>query len=73
VVRGPELVARGVAAFEGAEDELRREALAAVEELSPIARADVGEVQEAVRVAIRRWFRRTTGKRPTVLPVVLEL
>jgi ribonuclease J len=73
VVRAPELFARGVAGFEGAEDELRREALAAVEELSPAARESVGEVQEAVRVALRRWFRRTTGKRPTVLPVVLEL
>jgi ribonuclease J len=73
VVRAPDLFARGVAGFEGAEDELRREALAAVEELSPAAREDVGEVQEAVRVALRRWFRRATGKRPTVLPVVLEL
>ncbi len=37
------------------------------------ARADVAEVQETLRVAIRRWFRREVGKRPTVLPVVLEL
>ncbi len=73
VVRGPELFARGVAGFEGAEDELRGEALRALEELSPQARGDVEEVQEAVRLAIRRFFRRTTGKKPTVLPVVLEL
>jgi ribonuclease J len=73
VVRGPELFARGVAAFEGSEEELRGEVLRALEELSPQARADVEEVQEAIRVAIRRFFRRTTGKRPTVLPVVLEL
>ena len=73
VVRGPELFARGVAGFEGAEDELRGEALRALEELSPQARGDVEEVQEAVRIAIRRFFRRTTGKKPTVLPVVLEL
>ncbi len=73
VVRGPELFARGVAGFEGAEEELRGEALRALEELSPQARGDVEEVQEAVRLAIRRFFRRTTGKKPTVLPVVLEL
>jgi ribonuclease J len=73
VVRGPELFARGVAGFEGAEQELGREVVAALEELSPQARADVQEVQEAVRFAVRRFFRRTTGKRPTVLPVVLEL
>jgi ribonuclease J len=73
LVRGPELFARGVAGFEGSEDGIRGEALRALEELSPQARADVGEVQETVRAAIRRWFRREVGKRPTVLPVVLEL
>jgi ribonuclease J len=73
VVRGPELFARGVAGFEGAEEEIRGEALRALEELSGPARADVAEVQEALRAALRRWFRRATGKKPTVLPVVLEL
>jgi ribonuclease J len=73
VVRGPELFARGVAGFEGFEEEIRGEALRAIEELSGPARADVAEVQEALRAALRRWFRRAVGKRPTVLPVVLEL
>jgi ribonuclease J len=73
VVRGPDLFARGVAGFEGAEDAIRGEALRALEELSVPARMDVAEVQETLRVAIRRWFRREVGKRPTVLPVVLEL
>ncbi len=73
VVRGPELFARGVAGFEGAEEQIRAEALRAIEELSGPARSDVAEVQEAVRSAVRRWFRREVGKRPTVLPVVLEL
>ncbi|HTN51403.1 MAG TPA: ribonuclease J [Anaeromyxobacter sp.] len=73
VVRGPELFARGVAGFEGNEEELRGEALRALEELSPQARADVTEVQEALRLALRRYLRRTTGKRPSILPVVLEL
>ncbi len=73
VVRGPELFARGVAGFEGAEDEIRGEALRAIEEMSGPSRTDVAEVQETLRAAVRRWFRRTVGKRPTVLPVVLEL
>jgi ribonuclease J len=72
-VRGPELFAVGVAGFEGAEAEVRGEALRAFEELTPAARGATAEAQEALRVAIRRWFRRTTGKRPTVLPIVLEL
>jgi ribonuclease J len=73
VVRGPELFARGVAGFDGAEDAIRGEALRALDELSAPARADVAEVQEALRQAVRRWFRREVGRRPTVLPVVLEL
>ncbi|HET6413921.1 MAG TPA: ribonuclease J [Anaeromyxobacter sp.] len=73
VVRGPELFARGVAGFEGAEEEVRSEVVRTLDELSPNARADVEEVQEAIRDAVRRFFRRTTGRRPTVLPVVLEL
>jgi ribonuclease J len=73
VIRGPELFARGVAGFEGAEDEIRAEALRAIEELTPQTRLAVDEVQETLRVAVRRWLKRATGKRPTVLPVVLEL
>jgi ribonuclease J len=73
VVRGPDLFGMGVAGLEGSEGELRREALQAVEALSPLARADPAEVQEALRSAVRRYFRRTTGRRPAVLPVVLEL
>jgi ribonuclease J len=73
VVRGPELFARGVAGFEGSAEIIGAEALRAVEELSGPARTDVLEVQEAVRGAVRRWFRRAGGRRPTVLPVVLEL
>jgi len=73
VVRGPELFAKGVAGFEGAEEAIRGEALRALDELSSPARSDAGEVQEALRGAVRRWFRREVGRRPTVLPVVLEL
>ncbi len=73
VVRGPEVFGRGVAGIEGAEADIRREALEALDEMTPQARADLGEVQEALRVAVRRWFKRERGKRPAVLPVVLEL
>jgi len=40
---------------------------------SPMRPEDAAEVQEALRTSVRRWFRRTTGRRPAVLPVVLEL
>jgi ribonuclease J len=76
VVRGPEIFGRGVAGLEpgsSAEEALRGEALRALEELSPHARLDQTEVQEVLRQAARRWFRREGARRPSVLPVVLEL
>ena len=73
VVRGPELFARGVAGFEGSEEEVRAEVRQALDDLSPTARSDAEEVREAIRDAVRRFFGRTTGRRPSVLPVVLEL
>ncbi len=73
VVRGPDLFGMGVAGLQGSEEEIRGEISRAVEALSPTARADPAEVQEAIRSAVRRHFRRTTGRRPAVLPVVLEL
>jgi ribonuclease J len=73
VVRGPDLFARGVAGFEDAEAGVRSEILQAVAELSPQSRESVAEVQEALRGAVRRWFRREGARKPSVLPVVLEL
>jgi ribonuclease J len=73
VVRGPELFGMGVAGLTGNEQELRAEALAAVEALTPAARTDAAEVRQALQASVRRWFRRVTGRRPAVLPVVLEL
>jgi len=72
-VRGPEVFGKGVAGIEGAEVEIARQARVALDELTPEARADPSEVQEALRGAVRRWFRRESGRRPMVLPVVLEL
>ena len=73
VVRGPELYARGVAGFDAAEPEIRVDVARALGELTPIARSDVAEVQESLRQAVRRFFRRSGARRPAVLPVVLEL
>jgi ribonuclease J len=73
VVRGPELLTRGVAGVSGSEASLCGEALRAIEEVPPGARQEVPALEEALRLAVRRWFRREGGRRPAVLPVVLEL
>jgi mRNA degradation ribonuclease J1/J2 len=68
VLAGPEFHARGVAGLEGREAELRAEVLAALGEASGAG----GEARrEVLRLSVRRWFRRATGRRPVVEPVVL--
>jgi ribonuclease J len=76
VVVGPDFVVRGLgspeeeaADFEGA----RRAVLARIAEMTPAAVADLAELQEEVRAAVRRYFRRRLGRRPVVVPYVLEL
>jgi ribonuclease J len=73
VVRGPELFGKGVSGLDEADREIRAEALRSVQEMTPQARANVAEVQEVLRLAVRRWFRKEGAKKPSVLPVVLEL
>jgi ribonuclease J len=73
VVRGPDLFGKGVSGLEEAGREIRAEALRSVQEMTPQARANVAEVQEVLRLAVRRWFRKDGAKKPSVLPVVLEL
>lgn len=73
VVRGPEVLGRGVAGLEGADREIAREAREALEGMEPGARADRAALEEVLRLAARRWFRREGARRPEVLPVVLEV
>ncbi len=76
VLGEPEFQARGVAGLEGQEAELGGEVRRALEALAGGSRA-TGEAAwraarvELVRVAVRRWFRRATGRRPLVEPVLL--
>jgi len=75
VVRGPEFTARGISVpDEGAlHADLRREVLQALEGLSPLLRSDAATVQEEVRLAVRRAYKRSTERKPVVLPLVIEL
>lgn len=75
LLAGPDLLSRGFLAttngegFEAAKEAVRM----ALEELPPESRTDVGTVKEQVRLSLRRYFRRTLGRRPVVLPFVVEM
>ena len=72
----PELIARGLA-VDARHDAVLREAPAllarAIEATPREERTDPGLLKERIRVELQRLFRKRAGRRPLVLPVVLEV
>jgi len=78
LVGEPELVSRGFVVDEGTGDVLFRDAGAVISECvessSVEERADQGLMTEKLRVELRRFFKkRSAGRRPLVLPVLMEI
>jgi ribonuclease J len=76
VVHGPRLLSHGVIGVgedETVLDDASREALEAIQKLSPASRREAAEVGEAVRLAVRRVFNRRWETKPMVIPIVHEL
>jgi ribonuclease J len=72
----PELVGRGFVTDDEDGDLLADGAAALADMLdrcSPEERSDPGLIQERVRSEVRRYLRKRTGRRPLVLPVVMEI
>lgn len=75
LLSGPDLLSRGFLpstngdGFAEAKDVVR----ALLDELPHESCTDVGVVKEQVRLALRRHFRKTLGRRPVVLPFVMEM
>ncbi len=74
LLRGPELLGKGVAGFDEARlAAARGAALEAFEELGHKEKCDLGSVEEALRRGVRSVWKKGQEKRPMVLPVVIEL
>ncbi|HZO99417.1 MAG TPA: ribonuclease J [Terriglobia bacterium] len=72
----PEIVSRGFIPLEEASDliESAREViLRTIEKSNAEEVGDWGVIKEKIRTALRRHFNEETGKRPMILPVVLEV
>jgi ribonuclease J len=72
----PELVSRGhVQENEGAAflSEARDVVVRAVEECTDEERADPLVLTEAIRAELKRYFRKRTGTRPMIVPVIFEI
>jgi ribonuclease J len=72
IEREPEIVMRG---FGGADitEEARQAVLKTIDALSSEQRTDYGMVKEKVRVELKRLIQKTTGRRPMIMPVILEI
>jgi len=72
----PEIVSRGFVPLEEAQElvESAREVILKTIEKSNLEEVgDWGVIKEKIRIALRRHFDQETGKRPMILPVVLEV
>jgi ribonuclease J len=72
VERAPELIMRG---FGGADisDQARDTVLKTLDSLSSEQKSDYGMVNEKVRVELKRLIQKSTGRRPLIMPVILEI
>jgi ribonuclease J len=77
LVGEPELVARGFVFGEGGEDTTFKDAAGVItdciESSSVEERADQGLMTEKLRGELRRFFKKRSGRRPLVLPVLMEI
>ena len=76
IVVGPDFVTRGLLAPDQREsdfDELKKLVIERVSAMPRAAIADESELQEHVRQTVRRYFRKKLGRRPVVVPYILEL
>ena len=72
----PSVITRGFVVDETSETtlgEVPRLVRTLVETASIEERTDHGLVQERVRVEVQRFFRKRSGRRPLVLPVIMEI
>jgi ribonuclease J len=77
LVGEPELVARGYVVDESQADSLFRDAAAVIADCIEASgheeRTDQGLMTEKLRVELRRFFKKRSGRRPLVLPILMEI
>jgi ribonuclease J len=72
VEQQPEVIMRG---FGGADitEQAKEVLLKTLDGLSTEQKADYGMVKEKVRADLKRLIQKTTGRRPMIMPVILEI
>jgi ribonuclease J len=77
LVGASEIIPRGYVVEAGQAESLLQEAATVIEKLFEATmveeRTDHGLMTERVRVELRRFFKKRSGRRPLVLPVLMEI
>ncbi len=75
LVAGPDLISRGLMRDQEGEEILEQARKMTLETLASMnreTRADPAELQEQVRIALRRYFRKRFERHPVVIPYIIE-
>jgi ribonuclease J len=76
LVRDPEIITRGLVHVDASQvvlDEVRAQLVGMFAESHPEELKDPELLQEEMRALLKRYFRKTMGRRPLILPVVWEM
>lgn len=76
VTSGPEIITRGVlreGEGPGYLDDAKAAVVEKLREITPESRADLVEVEDEVRRVLKKYFSRTRGRRPLIVPHVFEM
>lgn len=76
LIRDPEIITRGIVHVDASQDildELRRQLVGMFDESESDELRDSDLLQEKMRALLKRYFRKTMGRRPLILPVIWEM
>jgi len=76
LIRDPEIITRGLVHVDASQemlDEVRRMLAGIFTESAPDELRDSDVLQEKMRTMLKRYFRKTMGRRPLILPVIWEM
>jgi ribonuclease J len=76
LVREPEIITRGLVHVDASQEmlaEVRTQLVGMFDESRPDERRDADLLQERIRALLKRYFRKSMGRRPMILPVIWEM
>jgi ribonuclease J len=76
LIRDPEIITRGLVHVDASQEmlaELRTALVGMFDESHPDELRDADLLHERIRALLKRYFRKSMGRRPMILPVILEM